>query len=92
MSTKTVKFTKQGIGKLPTDRPVVYKILTAGNRNIYTGVAKRGRVQERLMEHKTDGMSGAKVQISQKKNISEAREIEDRIIARSKPKYNDKGK
>ena len=48
MAKKTVAFHESGIGKLPDDKPVVYRILTDGGRNNYTGVAKRGRVQERL--------------------------------------------
>lgn len=48
MAKKTVPLNERGIGKLPDDKPVVYRILTDGGRNNYTGVAKRGRVQERL--------------------------------------------
>ena len=51
MSTKKVKFNKTGIDKLPNNKPVVYKIITEGGRNNYTGIAQRGRVQERLEEH-----------------------------------------
>ena len=55
MATKTVSFNKTGIAKLPNDKPVVYKIETAGGANNYTGVAGRGRVQERLEEHLVEG-------------------------------------
>ena len=51
MRTKKVKFNKTGIEKLPNNKPVVYKIITEGGRNNYTGIAQRGRVQERLKEH-----------------------------------------
>ena len=37
MATKTVPFNKTGIGNLPDDKPVVYKIETEGGRNNYTG-------------------------------------------------------
>lgn len=66
MSKKTTKLTEQGISDLPDDKPVVYRILTEGGRNNYTGVAKRGRVQERLEEHlpgAKDFVPGSKVQI-----------------------------
>jgi hypothetical protein len=39
------------------------------------------------MEHLGE-IPGAKVRIEQKKTTEEAREREDRIIKRSKPKYN----
>lgn len=51
MGKKTVNFTKQGIGKLPNDNPVVYKILTDAGNNNYTGIAGRGNVQDRLQDH-----------------------------------------
>ena len=95
MSKKTVKFNEPAIGKLPNDKPVVYKILTPSGNNNYTGVAKRGRVQDRLAEHLPggkDAIPGAKVQIEQKSTIQEAMAKEQNIIARSKPKHNKQGK
>jgi hypothetical protein len=92
---KTVDFNKAGIGKLPNDKPVVYKIQTESGTNNYTGVAQRGRVQERLMEHlpgAKDYVPGAKVQIQQSSSIDKARKTESLVIARTKPKYNDRGK
>jgi hypothetical protein len=87
MGEKTVKFNEEGISKLPDDKPVVYKILTPNENNNYTGVAQRGRVRERIMEHLGE-IPGAKVRIEQMKSFQEAREKETRIIDRSKPKYN----
>jgi hypothetical protein len=95
MPKKTARLNQEGIAKLPDDKPVVYRILTEGGRNNYTGVAKRGRVQERLEEHLSGGkdpVPGAKVQIEQARTIEQAREKEARIIARSKPRYNEQGK
>ncbi len=95
MVKKTVTFGEAGIEKLPDDKPVVYKILTPGGNNNYTGVAKRGRVQERLQEHLPSGkdpIPGAKVQIEQMPTISEAEAKEARIISRSKPRYNEQGR
>lgn len=92
---KTVKFNKEGIDKLPDNKPVVYKIETDGGTNNYTGIAKRGRVQERLAEHLPGGkdyIPGAKVQIEQMPTIQDAERKEQGIIARSKPKYNEQGK
>lgn len=96
MGTKTVKFNKEGIGNLPNNKPATYKIFNAEGNNIYTGSAKRGRVQERIAEHLSGGPDripgGLKVQIQQKSTIAEAQKSEAGIIARSKPRYNKQGK
>ena len=92
MTKKTVKFNRSGISELPNDKPVVYRIKTASGNTNYAGIAKRGRVRERLSEHlNVSNISGAKVQIEQKPSIKEARKTEARIIARTKPKYNKRG-
>lgn len=91
MAKKTVNYKKDQINKLPNDKPVVYKIMTAGGNNNYTGIAKRGRVQDRINEHMNE-IPGAKVQIEQMSSISDARKKEANIIKRSQPKYNKQGK
>lgn len=95
MARKTVDFNKSGISKLPEDKPVLYKVLTDGGKTNYAGIAKRGRVQERLEEHlpgEKDYVPGTKIQVEQLSRIDEAKDKETRVIARSKPKYNDQGK
>lgn len=95
MGKKTVGFNKQGISQLPNDKPAVYKIQTNNGKNNYTGIAQRGRVQERIAEHLTSAkhaIPGAKVQIEQMPSIKDARAKESRVISRSKPKYNKQGK
>lgn len=93
MSKKTVPFNLKGIEKLPDNKPAVYKILSKGGKTNYAGVAKRGRVQERLEEHLSRGkIPGTKVQIEQMPTIGEAEAKEARVIARSKPPHNKKGK
>ena len=93
MARKTVKFTPTGIEKVPDDKPVVYRIQTEGGKTNYVGVAKRGRVQERLQEHlDADQIPGTKVQVQQMPSIQEAEKTEARIIARTEPKYNERGK
>ena len=90
MGKKTVSYNKSGTSKLPQDKPVVYRIKTSGGNTNYVGVAKRGRVQERIQEHLNAGkIPGAKVQIEQKPSIQEARKTEARAISHSKPKYNE---
>jgi len=93
MAKKTMPFNQKGIEKLPDNKPVVYKILTEGGKNNYTGVAQPGRVQDRLREHLPGGkdrVPGAKVQIEQMNSIKDAETKESRIISRTKPPYNEK--
>ena len=93
---KSGRFDSEGIGGLAKDKPVVYKIENSGGKNIYTGSAKRGRVEERLKEHLPGGKDpirgGAKVKIQQKSSIDEALKSEARIIKQQKPPQNKKGK
>ena len=95
MNKKTVKLNKNGIGNLPNNKPSVYKILTETGQNNYTGIAKKGRLQERLKDHLPNGadpIPGVKIQIEQMSNIRDAQKKESNIISRSQPKYNIKGK
>jgi excinuclease UvrABC nuclease subunit len=94
--SKTVNFSAEGIEKLPKDKPVVYKIKNAQGENIYTGTSKRGEIQNRIKDHLPGAQDaipgGARVQIRQMKSIADARKTESRIIARSKPRHNKKGR
>ncbi len=95
MAKKTVNNNKTSIGKLPNDKPVMYKIKTKGGNVNYVGIAQRGRVQERLEEHlpgQEDYVPGAKVQIEQVSSIAEARKMETATIKRDHPKHNEQGK
>jgi len=91
MPTKEVMYNKGGIGKLPNDKPVLYRIETeSGNLN-YVGVAKRGRVQARISEH-LGKIPGSTVRIEQFRSIGDAQEKEANVIKRNQPKYNEQGK
>ncbi len=94
--SKAVPFDEDGIASLPNDKPAVYKIRDKDGENIYTGVAKRGRVRERLSEHLRGGpepiRGGATVQVEQYSSIGEAEKTEERVIAGTHPKYNKRGK
>ena len=91
MGTKKVNYNEKGIKKLPNDRPVLYRIQTnSGNPN-YIGTAKRGRVQERILEHLGE-IPGSKVKIEQFKSIEDAQKKEERAIKINKPKFNEQNK
>jgi hypothetical protein len=87
MARKT-RFNRSSIGKLPNDKPVLYRIETEGGKLNYAGIAKKGRVQDRLTEHLGE-IPGAKVSIEQFSSIADARTKEKNVIKRNQPKYND---
>ena len=87
---KKAKYTKTSVDGLPNDKPVVYRIKTLSGNTNYVGVAKKGRVQERIKEHLGE-IPGASVSIEQFGSISDARKNEARIIKSNQPKYNKKG-
>ena len=93
---KSGKFDTEGIENLAKDKPVVYEIQDKEGDLLYIGVAKRGRVEQRLKEHLPNGpdpiQGGAKVKIQQKPNIAAAEEAEARAIKSKQPPRNKKGK
>ena len=91
MGRKTTPYTRAEAEEVANDRPAVYRIQTESGRDNYIGVAKRGRVQERVAEHLGE-IPGAKVHIEQAASISEALKKESRLITRNQPKYNQQGK
>ncbi len=88
---KSADFNKKGIDKLAKNKPVVYRIETAGGKPNYIGSAGRGNVQDRLGDHLGE-IPGAKVRIQQFDSVQKAREAEARAIKRNQPPYNKRGK
>ncbi|MEH2260520.1 toll/interleukin-1 receptor domain-containing protein [Nostoc sp.] len=89
--TKSLNFTLEGISQLFNDKQIVYKILTKGGKNNYTGVAKKGEIYITIQKHLQPGKNrvpGCKVKIERMSTIQEAQDKADRIIKISKPKYN----
>ena len=93
---KSGSFDKNGIENLAKDKPVVYEILDKKGDPLYIGVAKRGRVEERLKEHLSNGpdpiKGGVQVKIQQKSSIVEAEKSEAKAIKSKQPPRNKKGK
>ena len=80
-------FNKKAIGAADNNKPVVYTLKKNGDP-VYVGIAKRGRVQERLAEHLGE-IPATEFSTRSYDSIFEAREAEERKINREKPKYND---
>lgn len=91
MGTKKVDYNETAIEELPNNKPVVYKILTASGKPNYIGIAKRGRVQDRIKEHIGE-IPGTKVKIEQFNSIKDAAKTEKRSIKINQPKYNKQNK
>ena len=89
--TRKRKYNKSSVNKLPDDKPVLYKIQTEGGKVNYVGIAKRGRVKERIGEHLGE-IPGASVSVEQFDSIVDARAKEKKVIKWDKPKYNKQGK
>lgn len=90
--TRIQKFNKTSVKDVPKDKAIVYEITDNKGKNLYTGVAGRGRVQERLTEHlkfKKDHIpGGTKFKIAQVKNKDRALKVEEQIIKKEAPKFN----
>jgi len=87
MARKKIRYNKTSIDQLPNDKPVLYRIETEGGNLNYAGIAKKGRIAERIQEHLGE-IPGAVVSIEQFSSISDARAKEKNVINRNKPKYN----
>ena len=92
----TRKLNKRNIEKTPDKKPALYKIKNRKGDNVYTGVAQRGRVQERLQEHMPGGpdpIPGAdSFSVKQKPSIGGAKGEEKRIIKDEQPKHNEQSR
>lgn len=94
--SRTQKFTKTNIEKVPESKAIVYKIKNPAGTNLYTGIAGRGCGQDRLEEHKDLKREkipgGTRFQFAQVKNKDRAESIEKQIIRKEQPKYNEQHK
>lgn len=94
--SRTQKFIKANIEKLPENKAIVYKIKNSTAKNLYTGIAGRGRGQDRLLEHKElkreQIPGGTRFQFVQVKNKERAKQIEKQIVKKEQPKFNEQNK
>lgn len=93
---RSQKFTKANINKVPENKSIIYKIKSNTGKNLYTGIAGRGRGQDRLLEHKelkSEKISGGtRFQFTQVKNKGRAEQVEKQIIRKEQPKFNEQNK
>lgn len=86
------KFNKTNVESVPKNKAIVYKITNNTGKNLYTGVAGRGNVQQRLADHlkfKKDHIpGGTKFKFAQVKTKDRALKIEEKIIKKEEPKFN----
>ena len=94
--SKTKKFTKGNIAKVPQGRAIIYKIKSRTGKNLYTGIAGRGRARERLLEHKEIKKEkipeGTRFQYALVKNKKRARAVEKQVIEKEQPEFNEQHK
>ena len=93
---RTQKLISKNIEKVPENKAIIYKIKNPAGKNLYTGVAGRGRAQDRLWEHKElkreSIHGGTRFQFAQVKNKERAENIERQIIKKEQPKFNEQNK
>ena len=93
---RTQKFTKANIANVPQNKTIIYKIKSKGGENLYTGIAGRGRSQDRLLEHKDIKKEqipeGTRFQYAQVKTKDRAHQIEKAIIKKEQPEHNEQHK
>jgi len=90
--SKIKPFDKTNVSKIPKGKPIVYYLKSKANKGLYVGIAKKGRTQERLLEHltkKSEKIPGAKkFQTLPFRSIKGAKQTEKRLIKKLNPKYN----
>lgn len=91
MSKINLRFTKKAVRELPETKPGVYIIKNNSRTNIFTGIAKRGQVQETVQNHFYGGsqhIPGAWLQFEQFNNLTDCSARLKAIIEEDKPKHN----
>lgn len=94
---KTVPLTKTGVKKIPNTKAGVYDIKNKDGKSEYVGMAKAGRLQDRVQEHlpsstKDPIKAGRSVVIKQESSKAAALKTEMKMIKSKQPRQNKKGK
>ncbi len=91
MNKLNIRFSKKAIKELPDNKPGVYIIKNNSGTNMFTGIAKRGQVQETLENHFYGGdkyVPGAWLQFEQFNNLTDCNARLKTILERDEPRYN----
>jgi len=91
MGKKKVEYNKEGVGQLPNNKPVLYRIKNRNGSLNYAGIASRSNVKKTISAH-LGKIPGSKVEIEQFSSIKDAEKKEANVIKRNKPPYNKEGK
>ena len=86
-------FSEKNVNDVP-DQSGVYNLINRQGDIVYTGSAGARRLRERLKEHidQKDIPGAAQFQVRPTKSTAEAKKVEQELIKRNKPKYNEQGK
>ena len=92
MATKkfspTKAITKTNLENVPGDKPGVYRIKNAADNILYVGIAKKGRLPDRIYEHKGEFEGGTRFQYITTKSKETAERIEEQEIKKYQPSGN----
>ena len=80
--------TKGNLENVPGDKPGVYRIKNADGDVLYIGMAKGGRLDDRIAEHKGEFEGGTRFQYKTTPNKDAAESLERREIREYKPPKN----
>jgi excinuclease UvrABC nuclease subunit len=86
--TNTKNITKENIERIPKNKPGIYRIKNNQNKTIYIGMAKRGRLNKRIAEHRGEFKGGTRFQYKLTANKKVAEKMEQREIKNCKPIFN----
>ena len=86
-------FSDKKVNGVP-DQSGVYNLINRQGNIVYTGSAGAGRLRERLKEHidQKDIPGATQFQVRPTNGTAEAKKVEQELIKRHKPKYNEQGK
>lgn len=94
---KTVPLTKAGVKKIPNNKAGVYDIKNKDGKTEYVGMAKAGRLKDRVKEHlpsspKDPIKGGRTVTTKQEATKAAALKTEKKLIKSKQPPQNKKSK
>ncbi|HED37808.1 MAG TPA: hypothetical protein ENI76_06140 [Ignavibacteria bacterium] len=90
--TNVKTITDRNLEKVPGDKPGIYRIKNAAGKTLYVGMAKGGRLNDRIAEHKGEFKGGMRFQYKLAPSKEAAERMERKEIKNWKPVFNKKDK